>query len=106
MLFHGLLEAPERYEEGTDELLQQLVSGQKNRGELTPQERELLNRATLEFAAGTRPTPSGEKQQQTPSPRRSRLTPPEEVELIYNENGPPTVDMDLPESPPTRWWER
>lgn len=104
VLFHGLLDSPESYESGVSELLQNLVSGQKKREDLTGEELQLLDRATVEFAAGKRPQPAGgATRSREAAPKR---TPPEEVELIYQERGPHLPDMDLPESPPTRWWTK
>lgn len=105
VLYHGLLEDPERYEEGTSELLQQLVSGQKSKEELSDEELELLDRATLEFASAARPK-SHSNRRPAPTPRQEKLSPPEEAELIYQEHGPSIKEMDIPNSPPTRWWEK
>jgi hypothetical protein len=102
VLFHGLLESPENYESGVSELLQNLVSGRKKREELTPQELELLDQATLEFAAGKRPAPPSKKVETRLPPRR--LTPPEEMELIYQEKGPPIPEDVVPKRAPTFWW--
>jgi hypothetical protein len=105
VLFHGLLESPENYESGVSELLQNLVSGRQKRGELTPMELELLDRATVEFASAKRPKPHG-----GPPPLKQvetkKLTPPEEVELVYSEKGRHTPDVEIPESPPTHWWTK
>jgi len=106
VLFHGLLEDPERYEEGTSELLQQLVSGQKKREELSLQELELLDRATLEFASAARPKGPSSRRPMPDPRRREHISPPEEAELVYREGGPPTKEIDIPDSPPTRWWEK
>jgi hypothetical protein len=107
VLFHGLLEDPESYEDGVSELLQNLVSGRAKREELTPQELQLLDRATLEFASAKRPKPPGGPPARAPQQQQqSKVTPPEEVELIYQEKGPPIPDMELPDSPPTNWWKK
>ena len=105
VLFHGLLESPESYENGVSELLQNLVSGRKKRQDLTPQEHSLLDQATVEFAAGKRPQLAGGET--PPQPTRQRpLTPPEEVELIYSERGPHIPVAEAPTSPPSFWWRR
>ena len=49
-LFGDLLDHPDKYEDGVAELVQQLISGAKKLEELSEQERDLLNRATLDFA--------------------------------------------------------
>ena len=107
VLFHGLLEAPENYESGASELLQNLVSGRKERGDLSPQEHQLLDRATLEFAAGKRPRPAGGATP-SPRPRQQSLTPPEEVELIYRERGGhiPVAVAEAPTNAPSFWWRK
>lgn len=107
VLFHGLLESPESYESGVSELLQNLVSGRKKKEELTPTERDLLDRATVEFAAGKRPRPAGgAAPQQAKAPKS--LTPPEEVELIYSARGPhiPAAVADAPAKAPSFWWRK
>ena len=106
VLFHGLLESPENYESGVSELLQNLVSGRKKREELTPEEQSLLDRATVEFAAGKRPKPVGGAQRQTKAPKS--MTPPEEVELIYSARGPhiPAAVADVPARAPSFWWRK
>lgn len=49
VLFQDLLRNPERYEEGTDQVLQQMLNGTLL-AELSTEEQDLLNRATFEFA--------------------------------------------------------
>jgi len=60
VLFDHLLEDPSRYPSGTDVLLQEMIQG---RSDLSPEELQLLDQATLEYA-------------QTPSPKRRRPQPP------------------------------
>ncbi len=109
VLFHGLLETPESYESGVSELLQNLVSGRRNREELTQQERELLDRATVEFATAKRPQQDGGATAPSSQAAKTKrpLTPPEEVELIYQDRGPHIpVTADIPDSPPSFWWKK
>ncbi len=48
-------ESPEKYDDGAISLLRRLVQGSQRKEELTPAERELLDRATLDFASYTKP---------------------------------------------------
>ncbi len=109
VLFHGLLESPESYESGVSELLQNLVSGRKKREELTPEESLLLDRATVEFAAGKRPKQDGGAAPQSRAARTPKsMTPPEEAELIYSARGPhiPAAVADAPVKAPSLWWKK
>jgi len=61
-LFQDLLNDPSRYEPGVDTLLQTMINGRKL-SDLTPEEKEMLNRATLEFSQAAPP-----KKQELPPP--------------------------------------
>lgn len=52
VLLADLLDSPDKYEPGLADLVQDLVSGQKNLQSLTPMESELLDRSVIDF---TRP---------------------------------------------------
>lgn len=53
-LFQDLVDCPHKYQPGTDVLLQQIISGQKTMETLTPDERLLLDYATLEYTQPSR----------------------------------------------------
>jgi hypothetical protein len=97
-LFNDLLSYPDKYERGTDELLQQLVHGQKKVDELDERDRNLLNAAVLSFVQTPR-----RRAPELPKSRKPELEL-EEAEL--DEHGAPIpTELDLPEAPP-RWWDR
>lgn len=110
LLLQSVLDAPENFENGVGELLQQLTYKQRGWEDLGPQERQLLDRATLDFASEARP----QARKPNPQPTSSEASPAAkaaldelEVELVYNEHGPPTpLGMDVPEEPPTFWWRK
>jgi len=57
ILFVDYLEHPESYDDQTAELLQLLVGGARKLHELSPDDQQLLNRATVEFAQTVHPKP-------------------------------------------------
>ena len=65
VLLQDLLDSPAKYEEGVSTLLQDLASGRRKLGSLTPAEAELLDRATIDY---TRRSP---RQEVEPPPRRA-----------------------------------
>lgn len=97
-LFSDLLSCPDKYERGTDELLQQLVHGQKRVEELDEQDRRLLNAAVLSFVQAPRRKPA--------EAAKTRRTEPEPEETELDEHGAPIpTELDLPEAAPY-WWQR
>jgi hypothetical protein len=67
VLFNDLLDNPGKYEAGVDQVVQRLVSGQASLDDLNEQERQLLDRATLDFS---QPRRSEEPLSPKPAPRR------------------------------------
>jgi hypothetical protein len=98
VLFSDLLDHPEKYEKGTDELLQLLVSGQLKADSLNAQDLQLLNEAALSF---TKPRKKVKVEVHTP-PKAHH-----EEEADLDESGAPLPpDLDLPPEPPLFWWQR
>jgi hypothetical protein len=55
---HDLLSNPEKYEDGVAELVQELHSGAKSLDQLSEPEKDLLDRATIDFnSPNRRPEP-------------------------------------------------
>lgn len=52
ILFQDLLDDPSRYEPGVDALLQNMIGG-RTFADLTSEEKEMLNRATIEYSQST-----------------------------------------------------
>jgi hypothetical protein len=99
LLFNDLLDNPEKYGEGVDTLLQQLVQGQKKLEDLNAQDVQLLNNAAVSFVQA----PS---KKAAPLPRR-RVQPakPEESDLDEHGAPVPSEELVLPEAP-SFWWKR
>lgn len=57
VMFDDLLRDPEKYESGVSELLQQLILKQKQISSLSPEEMDLLDRATLDLNRSSSPKP-------------------------------------------------
>ncbi len=113
VLFQELLEDPSRFEPGVDELLQEVIGGTKTFAELGRTDRDLLNRATVDFATAKRPTPA--KTECAPRPQAGQLPTAaraamgsfdEEPELEWRESGRHAPVIDIPEGPPTFWWKK
>lgn len=100
LLFSDLLDNPEKYGEGVDELLQQLVQGQKKLEELNAQEMQLLNNAAVAFVQAP-----NRKAAPIPARRRAQPAEPEEADLDEHGAPMPTEELVLPEAP-SFWWKR
>lgn len=111
VLYREYLDDPDRFDEEAGLLLQQLYSGLKTLEQLDPEEAEILNRATAEYAqySPKQEKPSGP---QRPSLPRSVTPSDDEPEIPWTEHvqGPslPTLDtpISLPDSAPTFWWTK
>lgn len=112
VLFQELLDDPSRFEEGVAELLQQLINSRRTFEEMTPEERDLLNRAAIDFATNKSAAP---KKVETPSEgggmpaaaRAAMSSEDEEPELEWGESGRHVpLSAELPDSPPTFWWQK
>lgn len=118
VLYQEVLEDPNRFEDGVVELVQQLVSGATSLDALTSMEKDLLDRAVLDWSRPRHSSPGpGAKPSGISSsvPEEVELSYAEamddpDVELEYREHGPPvplslTPDL-LTETPPTFWWRQ
>ena len=119
ILYQELLEDPGRFDERAAELLQNLSSGGQQLSTLTPEEMDVLDAATLDYARPRRSQPSSEtKSKRLPEEptavkyltRREALEDPS-VPLVYNEGGGFTPlseeSSSLPiERPSTFWWKK
>lgn len=103
VLFSGVLDNPDTYEDGVSELLQELVYKKRPVAELSLEERALLDRAAIDFASAKRPRPPP-RVKPRPSPVRSSLPAPARAacgEEGSNDDRPP---IEIPDAPPTFWW--
>lgn len=99
ILFSDLLDNPEKYEAGVDELLQELVHKRKRMDELSAQELQLLNRAVVAFMQAPARKPP-------PAPTRRAPPEPEPEAFDLDEQGAPMpAEIDLPDAP-SFWWQR
>ena len=119
ILYQELLEDPGRFDEKASALIQNLSCGAQQLSNLTPEELDLLDNATLDFARPRRLQPSSKTTAVT-SPRRStavkHLTKQEalsdpSVPLVHQDGGAPTLlseeTSSLPaERPATFWWKK
>jgi len=97
VLFQDLLDHPDQYEEGVDELLQLLLSGRRNLSELDRHEQDLLNRATVVFAQSSHQVPK--------ALQPSVATPSEEdYEGLEDIVEPEPVGYNIPQDVPEGWW--
>lgn len=103
ILYREYLDSPENFDEETVKLLTELMSRQKTLEELSKQEKELLNQATIQFAQGS-PKPSSSPK---PSVKQSPIQDEEEEEVPYPKSLPTlNAPIDVPESiPKTEWWK-
>lgn len=111
VLYRDYLDHPEKYDEQTAQLLMELISRTKTLETLTPEDMELLNKATMNFAQPTRPLPKKQSNerysasvQQTSSESKE-----EEDEVEWhgpNMRLPPMeIPVDIP-TVPTKWWDK
>jgi hypothetical protein len=104
------LDSPETFEPGVSELLQDLISKQRELAELSRDEHELLNRAAIDFATAKRPQPKHEPPTPpTPKglPSAARMAMSQaEPEFEYRERGRPVKVINVPDSAPTFWWRK
>jgi hypothetical protein len=123
VLYYELMEDPSRFEEEAATLIQQMVSGQKPYTSLSSAERNLLNRATLDWARTRHPkptTPPGSSKPPVPVRHeavahltRAEAVADPSVELEYREDGkhmPVDTGGAYPDAPipkaPTHWWRK
>lgn len=110
VLYRDYLDDPEKYNEKVGLLLQELCSGLKDVNKLKPEEAELLNLATVEYAQYS---PKQEPHSKQPQPRlqRSAIPSDDESEVPWTDhmtgpNLPQTeVPVSLPDAP-TFWWRK
>jgi hypothetical protein len=95
VLFYDLLDAPDSFEPGTAELLQELISG-KPQESLTKEQASLLDRATLVYASVKKPKPT--------KGLESRGMP--EAAKMASRDEEDEPEVTIPELPtgPTFWW--
>lgn len=119
VLYLEYLEDPSRFDEETGELVQQLSHGALHLKDLNQEQMQLLDLATLEYAAPRRSRKPFDETKSTSEQsrmvmehltRREALDDPD-IELEYREDGNHTpimssVEMPNLEGPPTRWWEK
>jgi len=111
-LFQELLEDPSRYETGVSEALQQLINGTKKFQELDQSDRDLLNRATVDFATTKSPTPSRDRAarpqaRELPAAARAAMSESdEEPELEWRDDGRHAPIMEMPNAPSSFWWRK
>lgn len=120
VLYYELLEDPTRFEEGTSELVQQLVAGARSLSSLNQQEMYLLDRAVLDWTKPRHSSPGPVATSSRTSPplpaalahlTREELLDDPGVELEYREDGQhmPVIDLapEIPmERPTTFWWRK
>lgn len=111
VLYQALQEDPERFEDGLEDLLHEILSSNKSTEDLDPEKKRALDRAVLDFAMGK--TALGEPRKK-PAPsglsRAREATGPSMPELEHHEGGRLIpVERDAPiEIPdvPTFWWTK
>ncbi len=92
VLHQSATERPELYNEATRKLLIELVERRKKLPELSPEEKKLLNEATVEFAQAPRARPA---------PQRTTATAPVEAVAVAR----PRMGEDIPVTEmPAFWW--
>lgn len=101
LLADDVLSHPERYSPDAVKLIDELMQGQKKVKSLADRERELLDRATLDFATFVPPkeVPPARRTQRAPVKRRK--TEDDEAELAV-----PGVDTPPETEAPAYWWLR
>jgi len=109
VLYREYLDDPDRFDESLGLLLQELVTNRKKLEELTGQEVEQLNKATVELAQ-YEPKP---KKQPAPQPRASASSEDsyegEEEEVPWKGVGPSLPEMPMTAELPTApsfWWKK
>jgi hypothetical protein len=118
VLYQEMLEDPSRFDAEVTELVLRLVAGATNLESLTSEEREVLDRAVLDWAS-PRHSSRGPSPSSTPTssglPEEverpyAELLEDSDVELEYREGGPPVPISLAPEMPhdpvPTFWWRQ
>ena len=96
-LLQDLISDPDKYEDGVYSLLLPLVSGQRKLEELAPEERQLLDRAVIDFNQAERPQLKSKPEAPAPPPKKE----PRERGIEYREPSPfPTG------APDAYWWLR
>lgn len=106
VLYQEYLSHPDLIDEDVGLLLTQLVTRQKRLEDLTPEEMQKLDRATVDFAQGP-PKPKPSLPRATSTPRTSTVH--EEPDVEWHEGGmrlpEPVAPIDIP-TVPTRWWDK
>lgn len=100
VLFQDVLDRPEDYEEGLPELLTELINGKKL-DELDPMQRDMLNRAAIDFVQ----TPARRQKPVTQGPPVKQPVP-DAVAAALGEHDSDGESPDIPAGPPTFWWTR
>lgn len=108
LLLQSLLAEPDMYEDGLDEVIQLLAYKKKTYADLRKEDQDKIDRATFDFARGARPKPKPREDRPAPElPMAARAALDDlDVELAYNEGGPPTPLHDIQDEPPSFWWKR
>ena len=107
VLYREYLDDPERFPQEAGTLLTQLVTQQKDLNTLTPEDMEVLNQATVEFAQHSpepEPTPEPSK-----PPHQDLFGEEGEEELEWQPGGqlPTRPAVDLPDTAPgADWWAK
>lgn len=98
-IFQDLLVDPTRYEEGVDELLQLLVSGQRQWSDLDPDQKRLLNQSVLDYAS-----PHTKPKAQAPALPAEEDLPPDIAEPPPELAPRPVEPYAGPEEAPDPFW--
>lgn len=101
VLWQDLLKDPDKYEPEVQQLLQEILSGQKSLQALMPEENQLLDRATLDFAQASK-TPQPEKDRPPRSQAGEEL--PDKAIMREAEEGPPLPIPTGADGLDAFWW--
>jgi len=107
VLFQEYLDDPDRFEDGTGELLQEMVNGRKKFSDLERKDKDLMNRAAIDFASSKGPAPKKERAPRHQSRELPAAAQMASGELAWSDDGkhsPPTPD--IPNKPATFWWRK
>lgn len=102
VLYHSYLDDPESFEEGTAELIQELMTGRRSYDNLNAEELSLLDRAAVQMAHARTPR---EKERARAMPERegSSLA----IRAAQGELDSDGDDFEIPDIvPTTRWWNQ
>jgi hypothetical protein len=117
ILLREYLEDPRRFDAATAELIQQLSHGTRLLSDLSPEELQLLDLATIEYASPRHSQKQFDNNKLDSQPHSAvehlthqELMSDDDVELEYREDGkhvPLTNVPDIPmDAPSTMWWQK